>query len=69
MRFPMAIRSISFFAEIMYNSNSNMCIGNSNSNNKVDTIRIMHNSNSNINKIVSMSSKSSINAIMRITSG
>ena len=46
-----------------------MCIGNSNSNNKVDTIRIMHNSNSNINKIVSMSSKSSINAIMRITSG
>jgi len=44
-----------------------MCIGN----NKVDTIRIMHNSNSNSNikEIVSMSSNPSINAIMRITSG
>ena len=57
-----------FFAEILYNSNS------SNSNSKVDTIRIMHNSNNsignkgNINRIVRTSSKSSINAIMRITS-
>ena len=66
MRSPMAIRSRSFFAETLYNSNSN-----SNSNNKVDTIRIMHNSNSigNIKEIVSTSSNSSINAIMRITSG
>ena len=68
MRFPMAIRSRSFFAEMLYNSNS------SNSNSKVDTIRIMHNSNKgignkgNINRIVRTSSKSSINAIMRITS-
>jgi hypothetical protein len=72
MRPQMAIRSRSFFAEILYNDNSN-----SNRDNKVDTIRIMHNSNNsignsnrgNIKEIVSTSSKSSINAIMRITSG
>ena len=64
----MAFRSRSFFAETLYNSNS------SNSNSKVDKIRIMHNSNSkgnngNINRIVRTSSNPSINAIMRITSG
>ena len=68
MRLIMAIRSRSFFAEILYNDNSN-----SNRDNKVDTIRIMHNSNSignsNIKEIVSTSSNPSINAIMRITSG
>ena len=59
-----------FFAEISYNSNSN-----SNRGNKVDNTRIMHNStsisnsNSNIKEIVRTSSCSSINAIMRITSG
>jgi hypothetical protein len=74
MRCSMAFRSTSFFAEIMYNDNSNSYT--SNNSNKVDTIRIMHNSNSNsnsnrgnINRIVRMSSNLSINAIMRITSG
>ncbi len=67
MRCIMAFRSRSFFAEMLYNSNS------SNSNSKVDIIRIMHNSNSignkgNINRIVRTSSNPSINAIMRITS-
>ena len=47
MRLPMAIRSRSFFAEILYNNNSN----NSNGNSKVDNIRITHNSNSNIGNI------------------
>ena len=55
----------------MYNSNSNSYTdnSNSNSNDKVDDIRIMHNSNNtsignrgNINEIVRVSSKSSINA-------
>lgn len=63
MRLPMAIRSRSFFAEILYNNNSN----NSNGNSKVDNIRITHNSignsNSNrLNRIVSTSSNQSINA-------
>jgi hypothetical protein len=57
MRCSMAFRSTSFFAEIMYNSNSN---------NKVDDIRITHNNTSignrgNINGIVEVSSNSSIN--------
>ena len=56
MRCIMAFRSTSFFAEILYNSNSD----NSNSN-KVDTIRIMHNSNR-LNEIVAVSSNPSINA-------
>ena len=48
MRLIMAIRSRSFFAEILYNDNSN-----SNRDNKVDIIRIMHNSigNSNSNRL------------------
>ena len=57
----MAIRSRSFFAEILYNSNSNS---------KVDNTRIMHNSNKgignsnrgNIKEIVRTSSNPSINA-------
>ena len=64
MRLIMAIRSRSFFAEILYNDNSN-----SNRDNKVDIIRITHNntsignSNSNrLNRIVRTSSNLSINA-------
>ena len=59
----------------MYNDNSNSYTSNnSNSNSKVDVIRITHNNmcignRGNINRIVSMSSYPSINAIMRITSG
>ena len=54
--------------EILYNDNSNKhTSNNSNSNSKVDNIRIMHNSNksignSNINKIVRTYSNPSINA-------
>ena len=63
MRLLMAIRSRDFSVETMYNSNSN----------KVDDIRITHNNmcigNSNINRIVGVSSNPSINAVMRITSG
>jgi hypothetical protein len=62
----MAIQSSHFFVEIMYNSNSNSYTSNnSNSNDKVDTIRITHNSNTsigNINEIVRVSSNPSINA-------
>ena len=52
----------------MYNDNSNSYTSNnSNSNSKVDDIRITHNSNK-LNEIVAVSSNSSINATMRITS-
>ena len=55
MRLLMAIRSRDFSVETMYNSNSNS--------NKVDVIRITHNSNKgNINRIVRVSSNPSINA-------
>lgn len=57
----MAIQIARIFAEIMYNDNSNSYTSNSNS--KVDNIRITHNSNKgNINEIVRTSSNLSINA-------
>ena len=61
----MAIQIARIFAEIMYNDNSNSYTSNSNS--KVDNIRITHNNTSignrgNINEIVRTSSNLSINA-------
>ena len=67
----MAVQNTHFFVEIMYNDNSNSYTdNNSNSNSKVDDIRITHNSNKHsgignsnrLNRIVRTSSKSSINA-------
>ena len=60
MRLNMAIQNTHFFAEIMYNDNSNSYTSN-NSNSKVDNIRITHNSNR-LNEIVRTSSNPSINA-------
>ena len=59
------------YAETLYNDNSNSytSVGNSNSNNKVDNIRITHNSNKHsignsnrLNRIVRTAANPSINA-------